>query len=59
MKEISKQGIEKLIEAGIIKNSGKGFVTAKGNRRIGYYKTVNGRHRYIEDYFIHLLKELN
>ena len=64
MKEISKDGIKKLIKAGLIKNTNRGYVDPKrGNEygelvRIGYYKTVNGRHRYIEDKYADILKKL-
>ena len=50
MKEISKDGIEKLIKAGVLKNSRDGYVDSKTNCRVGYYKTCGG-HRCIEDWY--------
>lgn len=58
MKEISKEGIEKLIKVGIIKNTGQGYVNPKKNYRIGYYKTCGG-HRYIEDWYSDMANKLN
>ena len=58
MKEISKEGIGKLIKAGIIKNTGQGYVNPKKNYRIGYYKTCGG-HRYIEDWYSDMANKLN
>ena len=58
MKEISKEGIEKLIKNGYLKNTGRGYVKPKKNYRVGYYKTCGG-HRYIEDYFADIAKKLN
>ena len=57
LKEISKDGIEKLIKNGYLKNTGQGYVNPKKNYRVGYYKTCGG-HRYIEDYFSDLAKKL-
>ena len=52
MKEISKDGIEKLIKAGFIKMSGKGgYVNSKTHNSVGLVKTVHGRHYYIEDWY--------
>ena len=57
MKEISKQGIEKLIEAGILKNTGEGYVNPGKNYRVGYYRTKGvAKKRYIEDRFYNLLE---
>lgn len=56
LKQISKDGIEKLIKAGYIKNTGKGYVNPKHKNEygkpthIGYYKTCGGQ-RYIEDWY--------
>lgn len=57
LKEISKEGIEKLIKNGYLKNTGQGYVNPKKNYRVGYYKTCGG-HRYIEDYFSDLARKL-
>lgn len=57
LKEISKDGIEKLIKAGYLKNTGKGYVNPKKNYRVGYYKTC-GAHRYIEDWYADKAKNL-
>lgn len=58
MKEISKDGVTKLIKAGFIKNTGQGYVNPKKNYRIGYYKTCGG-HRYIEDFYADMANKLN
>ena len=57
LKEISIEGIEKLIKAGFIKNSHEGYVNPKNNYRVGYYKTCGG-HRYIEDWYSDKSKQL-
>lgn len=57
LKEITKDEIEKLIKAGIIKNTGKGYVNPEKNYRVGYYKT-SGDHRYIEDWYADKAKNL-
>ena len=54
LKEISKEGIEKLIKAGYLKNTDKGYVDSNG-RTVGYYRTKgSSKKRYIEDKFCHL-----
>lgn len=59
MKEISKDGIEKLIKAGFIRLSGKGgYINLKNHQPVGYYKTCGG-HRYIEDFFSDMANKLN
>ena len=58
MKEISKEGIQKLIEKGFLKNTGKGYVNPKKNYVVGYYKTCGG-HRYIEDFYADMAIKLN
>ena len=50
-------GIQKLIEKGFLKNTGKGYVNPKKNYRVGYYKTCGG-HRYIEDFYADMAKKL-
>lgn len=57
LKEISKEGIQKLIERGLLKNTGNGYVNPKKNYRVGYYKTCGG-HRYIEDFYANKAKSL-
>ena len=57
LKEISKEGIQKLIERGLLKNTGNGYVNPKKNYRVGYYKTCGG-HRYIEDFYADKAKSL-
>ena len=57
LKEISKNEIEKLIKAGILKNTDKGYVNPKKDYRVGYYKTCGG-HRYIEDWYCDKAKSL-
>ncbi len=52
IKQISKQGIEKLLKNGIICNTCRGYVDSKG-KYIGFYKTVHKR--YVEDYYADLV----
>ena len=54
IKQISKQGIEKLLKDGIIRNTHRGYVNPKNGEHIGYYKTCGGK-KYIEDYFADLV----
>ena len=55
MKEISRANLDKLIKAGIIRNSDRGYVDTKKTEydgapfKVGFYRTVNGRHSYIQD----------
>ena len=59
MKEISKDGIEKLIKAGFIKMSGRGgYINPKTHNSVGLVKTVHGRHYYIEDFYADKAKQL-
>ena len=52
LKEISKEGIRKLIKNGFIKlSSNGGYVNPKRNQTVGVIKTVHGRHYYIEDWY--------
>ena len=53
IKQISKQGIEKLLKDGIIRNTHRGYVKTNGEH-IGYYKTC-GDKKYIEDYYADLV----
>ena len=57
LKEISKEGIEKLIEKGFLKNTKNGYVNPKKDYHIGYYKTCGG-HRYIEDWYCDKAEQL-
>ena len=54
IKQISKQGIERLLKEGIIRNTHRGYVNPKNGEHIGYYKTCGGK-KYIEDYFSDLV----
>ena len=54
IKQISKQGIEKLLKDGVIRNTYRGYVNPKNGEHIGFYKTCGGQ-RYIEDYFADLV----
>ena len=59
LKEIKKEEITKLIEAGFIKLSGKGgYVNPKKHQPVGLVKTVHGRHYYIEDFYADKAKTL-
>ena len=51
MKEITKEGIQKLIKSGFIKSTGKGYVNPKRGQYVSVVKTVHGRHYYIEDWY--------
>ena len=53
IKQISKNGIEKLLKDGIIRNTHRGYVKTNGEY-IGYYKTCGGK-KYIEDYYADLV----
>ena len=58
IKEISKTDIEKLLKAGVIRNTKYGYVN-KNNNRIGYYKTSGASHkRYIEDRYANQASKL-
>ena len=58
LKEISKEGIQKLIKNRFLKNTADGYVNPKKNYRVGYYKTCGG-HRYIEDFYADMANKLN
>ena len=59
LKEISKEGIKKLIKAGFIKLSGKGgYINPKRNQPVGVIKTVHGRHYYTEDFYADMAMKL-
>ena len=56
IKQISKQGIEKLLKDGIISHTHRGYVNPKNGEHIGYYKTSGtAKKRYIEDYYADLV----
>ena len=60
LKEISKEGIEKLIKNGFLKNTSKGYVNPKKNYHVGYYRTNGaGAKRYIEDFYADMAEKLN
>ena len=54
IKQISKQGIEKLLKDGIIRHTHRGYVNPKNGEHIGFYKTCGGK-KYIEDYYADLV----
>ena len=54
IKQISKQGIEKLLKNGIIRHTHRGYVNPKNGEHIGFDKTCGGK-KYIEDYFADLV----
>ncbi len=56
IKEISKQGIEKLLKSGIIKNTNCGYIN-KNCSKVGYYKTC-GNKRYIQDKYVDMLEKI-
>ena len=53
IKQISKQGIEKLLKDGIIRHTHRGYVNPKNGEHIGTSKTVHKI--YIEDYYANLV----
>lgn len=55
--DITKSGIDYLIAKGIIRNTGKGYVNAKGEK-IGYYRTKGaGKKRKIMDYYADIARK--
>ena len=54
IKQISKEGIEKLLKDGIIRHTHRGYVKPKNGEHIGYYRTCGGK-KYIEDYYADLV----
>ena len=59
LKEISKDGIEKLIKNGFIKLSGRGgYVNPKTHQDVSVVKTVHGRHYYTEDFYADMAAKL-
>ena len=58
LKEITKEGIKKLIKAGFIQNTGDGYVNPKGHQPVKIIKTVHGRHYYTEDWYADKAKNL-
>ena len=64
MRQISKEGIQVLLDNGILKNTKRGYVDPRrkdesgSQLRIGYYRTVKGRHRYIEDSYANQAEKL-
>ena len=58
LKQITKQEIQKLLDAGIIRKSNKGYINCKGNE-VGYYRTTGSGHkRYIQDWYADKAKSL-
>ena len=56
IKQISKEGIEKLLKDGVIINTHRGYVNPKNGEHIGFYKTCGvSKKRYIEDYYADLV----
>lgn len=57
MVQITKEELQVLVDNGVIRNTNRGYVDP--NKRdesgqeykIGFYTTVNRRHRYIEDWY--------
>ena len=58
IKQITKQEIQKLLDAGILRNTHRGYVNRKGNE-VGYYRTTGvGKKRYIEDWYANKAQKL-
>ena len=56
IKQISKEGIKRLLKDGIIRHTHRGYVNPKNGEHIGYYKTCGAsKKRYIEDYYADLV----
>ena len=53
IKQISKQGIERLLKEGVIRHTHRGYVNPKNGEHIGFYKAVHKK--YIEDYYADLV----
>ena len=51
LKEITKDGIQKLIKNGFIKSTGKGYINPKRDQYVSVVRTVHGRHYYIENWY--------
>lgn len=59
LKAISKDGIEKLVKKGVIKNTKDGYVAAKNGYPIGFYRTKGaGKKRYVQDWVADLAAKL-
>ena len=51
IKQITKQEVQKLLDAGILRNTNRGYVNQKGYQ-VGYYRTTGAGHkRYIQDLY--------
>ena len=58
IKVITKKELQKLLDAGIIRNTHRGYVNRKGNE-VGYYRTTGvGKKRYIEDWYANKAQKL-
>ena len=59
MKEITKDGIQKLIKTGFIKRTGRGgYINPKRGQYVSVVRTVHGRHYYIEDWYADKAEQL-
>ena len=58
IKEITKEGIQKLIKARFIKSTGKGYINPKRHQPVSIVKTVHGRHYYTEDFYADMATKL-
>ena len=57
-REIKQEEIKKLIEAGFIKMTNRGYVNPKRNQPVSIIRTVHGRHYYTEDWYVNKVKSL-
>lgn len=58
IKIITKEELQKLIDAGILKNTNRGYVNKKGYT-VGFYRTKGaGRKRWIEDWYADKAKKI-
>lgn len=58
IKQITKKELQKLLDAGILRNSHNGFINERGYH-VGYYKTSGCAHkRYVEDMYVNKAREL-
>lgn len=59
LKAISKDGIDKLVKKGVIRNTKDGYVATENGYPIGFYRTKGaGKKRYVQDWVADLAAKL-
>lgn len=48
-----------MIETGVVKKTGRGYVNPKSHQAVSIIKTVHGRHYYAEDWYADKANKLN